>query len=51
MKLKLNHSKFLTKNWNIVNDQSNANHDVGNEIINNTNVLKSNLYGYNDAYI
>ena len=35
----------------IVNDQSNTNHDVGNEIIYNTEVLKSNLRDYNDAYI
>ena len=26
-------SKFLTRKWNIVNDQSNANCDVGNKII------------------
>ena len=26
-------SKFVTRKWNIVNDQSNANDDVGNEII------------------
>ena len=25
-----NDSKFVTRQWNIVNDQSNANHDVGN---------------------
>ena len=36
-------SKFVTRKWNIVNDQSNANYDVGNEIIYNTEVLKSNL--------
>ena len=36
-------SKFVTRKWNIVNDQSNANHDVGNEIIYSTEVLKSNL--------
>ena len=24
-------SKFLTRKWNIVNDQSNANHDIGSE--------------------
>ena len=36
-------SKFLTRKWNIVNDQSNANYDVGNEIIYNTEVLKSHL--------
>ena len=46
-----NDSKFVTRKWNIVNFQSNANHDVGNEIIYNTEVLKSNLCDYNDAYI
>ena len=34
-------SKFVTKEWNIVNDQSNANFNVGNEIICNTEVLNS----------
>ena len=42
---------ILTRKWNIVNDQSNANYDVGNEIVLNTEVLKSNLYDYNDAFI
>ena len=46
-----NYSKLVTRKWNIVNDQSNANYDVGNEIIYNTEVLKSNLCDYNDAYI
>ena len=46
-----NDSKFVTGKWNIVNDQSNANYDVGNEMIYNTEVLKSNLCDYNDAYI
>ena len=45
-----NDSKFVTRKWNIVNDQSNAN-SVGNEIIYNTEVLKSNLCHCNDAYI
>ena len=44
-------SKFVTRKWNIVNDQSNANYDVGNAIIYNAKVLKSNLCDYNDAYI
>ena len=35
----------------IVNDQLNANYYIGNEIIYNTEVLKSNLCDYNDAYI
>ena len=29
----VNDYKLLTRKWNIVNDQSNANYDVGNEII------------------
>ena len=43
-------SKFVKRKWNIVNDQSNPNHDAGNEIVYNT-VLKSNLCDFNDAYI
>ena len=46
-----NDSKFTTKKLKIVNDQSNANCDIGNEIIYNTEVLKSNLCDHNDAYI
>ena len=46
-----NDSKFVARKGNIVNDQSNANYDVGNEIIYNIEVLKSNLCDYNDAYI
>ena len=46
-----NSSKFVTRKWNIVNDQSNADYDVGNEIIDNTEVLKSNLCDYSDTYI
>ena len=44
-------SKFTTRNWNIFNDQSKANFSVENEIIYSTEVLKSNLCNYNDAYI
>ena len=36
---------------NIVNDQSKANYSVGNEIMFRTEVLKSNVYDFNDAYI
>ena len=43
-------SRFVTRNWNIVNDQSNTNYDVGNKIIYNSEVLKSNPCDYNDAY-
>ena len=46
----LNNSKFVTRKWNIVNGQSNANYDVGNEIIYNREVLKSNLCDHSDAY-
>ena len=46
-----NDSKFVPRKWNIVNDQSNANYDAGNEIVYNTEDLKSNLCNYNDAYI
>ena len=37
-------SKFFTRKWNIANDQRNANFNVGNKIIYNTEVLKSNLF-------
>ena len=43
-----NDPKFVTRKWNIVNDNSSS--GVGNEIIYNTEVLKSNLCDYNDAY-
>ena len=44
-------SKFVTRKWNIVNYESNTNCDVGNEIIYNTEVSKSNLCDNNDACI
>ena len=44
-------SKFVTRKWNTISDQSNANYDVGSEIIYNTEVSKSSLCDYNDAYI
>ena len=47
---KAGYSKFVTRKWNIVSDQSNINYDVGNEIMYNTEVLKSNFCDYNDAY-
>ena len=34
-----NDSKFVTRKWNFVNNQSNANHNVGNEIISDTEIL------------
>ena len=44
-------SKFVTRKWNIVYDQSNSNYNVTNEIVYNTEVLKPNLCDYDDAYI
>ena len=47
-------SKFVTRKWNFVNDNSKANYDVGMKlpiITDNTEDLKSNLCDYNDAYI
>ena len=46
-----NDSKFVRRKWNIVNDNSKANYNAGNEITYNIEVLKSNLRDYNDAYI
>ena len=40
----------MIKKWNIVNDQSNVNYDVGNETVYNKEVLISNLCDYNDTY-
>ena len=45
------YSRLTTRKWNIVNDQSNANYAIGNEIIYSLEVLKSNLFGCNNAYI
>ena len=44
-------SKFFSRNWNIVSDQSNMSYSVGNEVIYSREVLKSNLGDNNDAYI
>ena len=44
-------SRFVTRKWNIVNDQSNENYGVENEIICNKEVLKSSLCDYHDTYI
>ena len=46
-----NSSKFVTRKWNIVNDNSNSNYAAANEINYNTEILKSNLCDYNDSYI
>ena len=47
----VNDSKFVTRKWNIAIDNSKVNYDAVNEIIYNTEVSKSNLCYYNDAYI
>ena len=47
----LNNSKFVTKKWNTVNDQSNANYNAVNKMTDNTKVLKSNLCDYNDVQV
>ena len=44
-------SNLMTRKWNIVNDHSNVNYDVGNEIIYDTEVLNSNPCNSNEAYI
>ena len=46
-------SKFVTRKWNIndINDNSKTNYDAANEITYNTEVSKSSLCDYNDAYI
>ena len=46
-----NDSKFVTRKWNIVKDNSKANYNAANEITYNTEVLKSGLCDYNNAYI
>ena len=46
-----NDSKFATRKWNVVNDNSKSNYDVTNEITQNKEILKSNLCYYKDAYI
>ena len=46
-----NDSKFVTRKWNIDNDNSKTNYGVGNQIMYNTEVWKPNLCHSNDAYI
>ena len=45
-----NDSTVVTRNWNIVNDNSKTSYGVGNEITHNTEVLKLSLCDYNDGY-
>ena len=44
-----NDSKLVTRKWNIDNDNSKTNCNVGSEIIYNTEVLKSNFCDYNNT--
>ena len=39
----------MTRKSNIANDQSDANYEVGNEIIYNTEVLKSNIFDFSNS--
>ena len=47
----INDSKFVTRKWNNVNDNSKSSYDATNEITYNTEILKSNLCDYNNVYI
>ena len=44
-------SKFRTKNWVEINDQSRGTYDVNSQIKFKTKMLKSSLCDYSDAYI
>ena len=42
--VKESNSKFLTRNWNIVNDQLNANYDVRNDILSITQNYENEIF-------
>ena len=44
-------SKFRTKNWFEINDQSRGVHNTNSDIRFKTRMLKSSLCDYSDAYI
>ena len=44
-------SKFRTKNWVQINDESKGTYNVNSQIKFKTTILKSNLCDYSDAYI
>ena len=46
-----NDSEFVTRKWNIVSDNLKVNFNAGNEITYTTEILKSKLCDYNNAYI
>ena len=44
-------SKFRTKNWVEINDESRETYNINSQIIFKTTMLKSSLCDYSDAYI
>ena len=46
-----NDSKFVKRKWNIVNDNWKSNYDATNELTHSAEILKPNLFYYNDLYI
>ena len=44
-------SKFRTKNWVEVNDESHGTYNVNSQIKFKTSMLRSSLYDYSDVYI
>ena len=44
-------SKFKTKNWEEINDESRGTYNANSEIKFRTTMLKSSLCDYSDAYI
>ena len=44
-------SKFRTRNWVEINDESRGAYNVNSQINFKTTILKSSLYDYSDAYI
>ena len=44
-------SKFRTKNWVEINDESRGTYNVSSQIKFKTTILKSSLCDYSDAYI
>ena len=45
------HSKFKTKNWVEINEESRGTYNVNSQIKFKTTMLKSSLCDYSDAYI
>ena len=44
-------SKFSTRNWVEINDESKGMHNTSNQIKFETSTIRSNLYHYSDTYI